>query len=168
MVVGLLQPDVVERGAVDVDDAQIADLQVGGPLDAHAPAVGGGVFAHALEGHVARREVLVAQEDVAVLRVGGIRDLSDHADDDRTRVLAFGEGVQDGLDAHAGIGIGASHRQGNGVLGLLGEVQDDRAGHGRAIQVVGAGDVAAGKGKTGAVEGADREGAGGDGGFFRA
>ena len=119
MVVGLLQADIVQGGTIDVHDPKIADLEVRCVLDAHAPAVRGGVVAHALEGHVAGRKVLVCKEDVAVLSVGRIRNLPHHPDDERTAVFTFREGVKDGLDSHAGIGVGAGDGQGNGVLGIF-------------------------------------------------
>jgi hypothetical protein len=155
VVVGLLQADVVARGAVDVHDPEIADLKVRCVLDAHAPTVRGGVVAHALEGHVAGREIFVCEKDVAVLRGCGTRHLPNHPDDERTAVFALCKGVEDGLDAHAGIGIGAGDGHGDGVLGLLGKIENDGAGHGGAVEVVGAGNISAGECESRAVVGGD-------------
>ena len=150
VVVALLQADVVALAGVTVHGGQVADLHVGGVLDAQAKAVEHRVVADALYGDAVLARV---NEQIALVQVGGVGDIADdaHAQGGARLLIIVEHGVQ-------------IHR----VLVGLGDIDHHGVGLQAAVLVVGAAGGAVHKAVARAVMGHDGDGVGGHGGALAA
>ena len=122
ILIVLLQADIIPFIAVAIHCSEITDFDVRSIFNAYAPTIGHSILAYALESDIRSCIVIVFDHNVASQGVSRVGNLPHQPNDQRTCVFSFFKSIQYGLQADAGVCVGACHCKRNCVFCLFGNI----------------------------------------------